>query len=827
MKPVQKARLRLVVSVAVLSAFLSSCGHHDTDTTKPNQPTDEPPPSTSQADPVCSTLTQTKTANCQIVPNDGNNASTTLNYTLTSTRQTLQVPVAGGTQPAITLHDALVYNGSLLPERLELRRGDELRIQLANQLTMPEDGRFNALGSQVAGMKPWLSNLHTHGLVTGWDFQAEANPTKARGDNVLGVLLDSKQQALPQGIDPKSICSTTGNSVAYRYPIRADHGIGLDWYHPHPHGVTGFQLEGGMSGLLLVGDAAAEQQLHPTYLQLKDMQASKVGDNAYQFEKFEPPVATICHDKTSDEDWAFDRDSAGRCEYHKQNSNQPYAWLFMVNGELFPTVNVPQQAYLRLANSSANATYRLVLEPEAAQTQAANTTVTYFVPPFKAVEKDGMTTTEAAITNQQESCTLAMTPATRVGVAIGFDQMLSTGSVCALTVQVKQDEHGVKTTSYSVEHQQLDEAGKKQLAAQAPVMAYTLTQEGIDTGEDDWPAARLAKLVPTPQLPNTNLVGYQLALKTANQNLKVTERSDIKPPDDACQPSVPVADKDGIHRHLALFYGGTERDAEGNFGAEHFGLVAAGEPNEYQAGKTQAVNLATIQAWRSEYQRQFAAASLAQAEFNADKTLQEYNAPNLDLPALKGLVAHKFEIAADGKIKANVCTRIHAQPEHWRIHNLSAQIHNFHLHQMKFHVLGVRGATCTTPHAGDKAHAFQLVDKQTGYLPANITTAALAQNSDEQCVKSYAELFHNVPASFQLVETPAVAPVAPAERSALPSTVTKTDYGMHDTFPVPPMGYIDIEVPFTKPENVGEYVFHCHILEHEDAGMMGKVVVKP
>jgi FtsP/CotA-like multicopper oxidase with cupredoxin domain len=44
---------------------------------------------------------------------------------------------------------------------------------------------------------------------------------------------------------------------------------------------------------------------------------------------------------------------------------------------------------------------------------------------------------------------------------------------------------------------------------------------------------------------------------------------------------------------------------------------------------------------------------------------------------------------------------------------------------------------------------------------------------------------------------------------------------------VPPMGYIDIEVPFTKPENVGEYVFHCHILEHEDAGMMGKVVVKP
>ncbi|MFZ1387627.1 MAG: multicopper oxidase domain-containing protein [Thiolinea sp.] len=796
MQRLENAKLSFTISSLLLLALLASCDK------KPSAP-------------LCSTLTETKTKNCSFVSNS-DDGPTVLDYSLTASRQTLNVPVANGSKPALKLHDALVYNGSLLPERLELRRGDELRIKLLNQLTLPEDGRFNSLGTP--SMRPWLSNLHTHGLVTAWDFKAEASPA-ARGDNVLGVLLDSKRQTLPAGIDPKSICTTNGDNTSYRYPIRADHELGLNWYHPHPHGVSGFQVEGGLSGLLVVGDAQAEQQLHPVYIQLKDMQTSKLSEGAYRFEKFEPPIASICHDKTSDDEWAFDTDAVGRCEYHKKNTGLNYAWLFLVNGELFPTIELPQQAYLRLANNSANATYRLVLEPEAVQQQAANTTVTYYVPPFKVIEKDGMTTLEASITDRQTACSLAMTPATRVGVSIGFADLLTTDTACALTVNVKQDKTGIKTTQYTVEKIQLD-AKAKQLAAQAATQTYSLTQEGIDTGEDDWPSVRLAKLVVNAGLPNTNLAKYQELLKVADQAIKVTERTDIKAPDDACEPSIPMADADGINRHLAVFYGGTGRQADGSFDQEHFGLLAAGEMNEGQP-----VDLSTIEAWRAEYQRQFADKALAKAEFNLDKKLQEYNPPNLDELALKGLVTHKFEVALDGKVKANICTSIHPQPEHWRIHNLSAQIHNFHLHQMKFHVLAVRGATCSLPQATDEAQAFKLVDAQTGYLPANIDTASLAQNSDEQCVKSYAELFYNVPASFKLVQAP--VSTAPARTTEVAPSLMAKDYGMHDTFPVPPMGYIDIEVPFTKPEHVGEYVFHCHILEHEDAGMMGKVVVKP
>lgn len=39
-------------------------------------------------------------------------------------------------------------------------------------------------------------------------------------------------------------------------------------------------------------------------------------------------------------------------------------------------------------------------------------------------------------------------------------------------------------------------------------------------------------------------------------------------------------------------------------------------------------------------------------------------------------------------------------------------------------------------------------------------------------------------------------------------------------------GEVTLIIPFTNPIIVGKFVFHCHILEHEDAGMMANLVVK-
>jgi suppressor of ftsI len=55
--------------------------------------------------------------------------------------------------------------------------------------------------------------------------------------------------------------------------------------------------------------------------------------------------------------------------------------------------------------------------------------------------------------------------------------------------------------------------------------------------------------------------------------------------------------------------------------------------------------------------------------------------------------------------------------------------------------------------------------------------------------------------------------------------------GLRDTIDVPYQidgvpGEVKLIVPFTNPAIVGKFVYHCHILEHADNGMMANIVVK-
>jgi len=56
--------------------------------------------------------------------------------------------------------------------------------------------------------------------------------------------------------------------------------------------------------------------------------------------------------------------------------------------------------------------------------------------------------------------------------------------------------------------------------------------------------------------------------------------------------------------------------------------------------------------------------------------------------------------------------------------------------------------------------------------------------------------------------------------------------GLRDVVDIPSQqggvpGEVKVIVPFDNPEMVGRFVFHCHIVEHEDGGMMANVVVLP
>ena len=54
----------------------------------------------------------------------------------------------------------------------------------------------------------------------------------------------------------------------------------------------------------------------------------------------------------------------------------------------------------------------------------------------------------------------------------------------------------------------------------------------------------------------------------------------------------------------------------------------------------------------------------------------------------------------------------------------------------------------------------------------------------------------------------------------------KQDFdGYMDTIRVPERGEVKLIIPFTDPIIVGKFVYHCHVLEHEDKGMMGSIEV--
>jgi FtsP/CotA-like multicopper oxidase with cupredoxin domain len=113
---------------------------------------------------------------------------------------------------------------------LRLRPGDQLIIDFHNDLpntdvaggphtTQPDND------CQAMAMTASVTNLHFHGLTV---------PPKCHQDEVI-------RTAIPPGTD-----------FDYRLTIPADEPPGLYWYHPHPHGFSERQVQGGASGALIV-----------------------------------------------------------------------------------------------------------------------------------------------------------------------------------------------------------------------------------------------------------------------------------------------------------------------------------------------------------------------------------------------------------------------------------------------------------------------------------------------------------------------------------------------------------------------------------------------
>jgi blue copper oxidase len=124
-----------------------------------------------------------------------------------------------------------------------------------------------------------------------------------------------------------------GETYVYEFEVR--NRAGTYWYHPHPHGLTGPQVYGGMAGLFLVSDGEEEAAGLPTG-------------------EYDIPLVL--------QDRSFDRSNqlvylSGR---HMEQMNGFLGDWILVNGQPDFSLPVATRAYrLRLLNGSNSRVYRL------------------------------------------------------------------------------------------------------------------------------------------------------------------------------------------------------------------------------------------------------------------------------------------------------------------------------------------------------------------------------------------------------------------------------------------------------------------------------------
>lgn len=156
--------------------------------------------------------------------------STSSRFALTAAPGTVDLARGGG-RPS----NAWLYNGYMPGPTLRADRGDEAHITLSNGLAQP-------------------TITHWHGMVVS--HENDGHPMHA--------------------IQP-------GQTYQYDFPI--NQRAALNWYHPHPHMLTGEQVAMGLAGAFIVNDpeeAALGLPMREVPLVLRDTTLDRAGDMLYK-----------------------------------------------------------------------------------------------------------------------------------------------------------------------------------------------------------------------------------------------------------------------------------------------------------------------------------------------------------------------------------------------------------------------------------------------------------------------------------------------------------------------------------------------------------------
>ena len=656
-----------------------------------------------RAPPVCSSIeagsSELQFPFCGVAPAVGGPGRHELTLSLTATTSLVHI---GG-----YLLNTDNYDGTYLPPVVELKPGDSLNVRLLNALALNDDtnGRHS---SAVQRHEDRSTNIHTHGLIVS-PKNARDDP-RNNGDNIFVSL--GRGQSLDYSIQVPTIlpASLLDGKKGYFIP----HPSGLYWYHSHLHGVSAAQVGGGMAGILSIGarDAnlvaiketetgALKARTDTAYLMLRDIQITSTidptaagGQSPAIWPPTEPDPA-LCQPGS---DGVVVPPLEHRDGDRQSPKDKSKTWLFTVNGQRFPTIQVPsgRNKLLRLANLSASATYVISLRDPSGNAV-----------PFDLISVDGVVPgvpQDASVQpmNHPEALkitTLLFMPASRAEIFIANDQ----GNASERQLVLRTD-------------------GKDTSAPSKPGAG------------DPWPQINLASVI---------LEGAPVAVAGAapiGLNEYVAEAG---PP--TLQANV---------RAAAALPQGCVRDIDHAANLEHRRIKFAGQgPFTITTDLVHSPDKTKPQPYNK-----FVADPQASLSFiGFDKYLKPDHTVDWD--------------ATDGRPR-HTCVRLaNGHGQLWELNNPTDEMHNFHIHQTKF-----RSAT-----------------------DQDLTAYGIDPNSVPH------------PSALEI------------KTGVVPSDASRELW--NDTVPMKAHSTIFIVINFDAQEQLGRYVYHCHILEHEDQGLMAPMEV--
>ncbi|HYD65320.1 multicopper oxidase family protein [Azospirillum sp.] len=658
---------------------------------------------------------------CKRVENEPGSIALTLNGTV-STLNNVGGSNSGGKLTGGYAISTTNYNDVYHPPVMEVDAGNTIYFQLNNLMPTP-----------AAGSPPPTNhtNLHTHGLIVA---PRPLGSPEGLGDNIFVDFAPGQNP--PQGaqyrinipkVIPKAVFEpNSAENVAYP--------TGLNWYHPHIHGVTSPQVGGGMAGLISIGapkdqlivegadgrpDAKATEELRARtgveYLILREMRlnTATLPENADNAPAVIAPKGFSCTTP------AGQVAPGGYCT----GADPSQVWLFTVNGQRYPDLTVPsgRNKLWRIANMSANQTFVLQLLDDKGNAQAFDVLTVDGVTAGKPDDKSGRVES-VGVTS------LLMMPAARAEILVRND--------------------GARTYT-----------AKDLVLASTPVMVTTPatpTTPATTSNLFGNPAIALAAVHIEPAQ-----VAQAAAPRLSLQKPPVLASTTATPKEKAAARTTVASGHN--HRHDGHAHG-------------HTAMAAAPVPAQGGASANDGSTIGIGPCFtRPKVGIGLLAGERRQVTFGLASGTLALGAGIVDY---KGKVNEQIAVTPFDASNGHVCSPFGAS-EVWELVNATNFPHNFHMHQVKFRLA--------------KEEDLKKVGVKTG---------------------------------------PIVDPTGAMKNVYLPEDGGTVDV-WHDTLPLPPSanadgtnpGRVYIVVNFKAVEQIGSFVYHCHILGHEDAGMMAAMEV--